>query len=791
MLIVLHQSIATCPKTCQCGATSVKCNQITREGLKTLPKGTLTLELNLVPSLKVLSSNDFDLPNLKNIKLKNTFLERLSIANNTSRLKTVSITGGIFKHYEDISIDNPLDYLIIKSLPLTPAKHKYSFRNIKKIYFERNSVRNFDTGAFDVPQVTSIIFKHNPITHVAFKDNAKQLYIAQIDRCSISQFENIDIQTKSLRILRLGKNLLRSPTSFIDFGNLRELSLNSNEITVFRSENFNLSQLENLVLGDNPLVDLHLSSPNLLRVEASDTKLKVLDTSTFNTPKLMYMKFDRSSISKLNLKKGSENVRVLHLSNCHITHFYSSQHRLPFIEEIDLRKNPLTHIELSNGLQNLRRLFLDNCNLTALTLQNSSLSNIEVLTINGNPLKDMDFHISLPKLKIFEAKSTAITKVDLDKCQFDDLSTIKFDGTPLVSFDLGACVPRLTFLSLKDTKVRSLVLKHSLLEVINLDNSPITNITIASAARKLTLKHTNITVFDTKKVNSSMLQFLDISFSPIEQLFFDTRAIKLRTLNAKGTKLRSFNSTDFSLPSLTHLVLSRSPLRELDLSKLLNIQYVYADFADLSVFNSTGYQLPHISTLRLSSNPLKVLDITNGLEALQTLSLTNTSLTHFDNTIANLPNLVNLHVSGTHLQFVTLSQFPKLRTLDLAGSRNLKKIYFDADKLKYFNRLNIDSESLFCDCEWLDILQERRFHYNLRMCKGWESGDTVFSIAIKLECSTKKRSSQPYTTRETPTTIFQEDNATTPTPTTIFPWGMGKVSYQNLLIRCLLSRVTN
>ena len=206
------------------------------------------------------------------------------------------------------------------------------------------------------------------------------------------------------------------------------------------------------------------------------------------------------------------------------------------------------------------------------------------------------------------------------------------------------------------------------------------------------------------------------------------------------------------------------------------LKYVYADSANLTTFNSKGFNLPNIITLTLSNNPLWRVDIREGLIQVKTLVLRNTSLRRFDETIAYLPNLNILHISGDFLRYINVSHFPKLRTLFVVGSQNLKKIHFDVQKSKSFERLFIDRESLECDCEWLKILIRRPFDYfDTKMCKGWQRYETVFSFYVNLGCSLDSKGKSielSITVRHVPTTVSYMSTAAFYTPTTYFPWGI-------------------
>ena len=779
VLFILHHTTFACPPKCRCIMVYVKCTDITQMELMKIPKETVSLVLHKVPSLKELPPNLFILPNLRSLDLNDTSLERLFLADNVPLLRTLSISGGRFKDYLDIHIEVPLKNFILKSMPVTFNNSIYSFRNAEYLFFENTSIKTFNSSLFNLSDVTSIIFKGNPLNSITFGESSTTLSYSQITQCALTNLEHIKVQTKSLKVLNLDRNKIKSPVSHIDFRHLQVLSLDFNNITEFNSAFFNLSNLERLEIDGNPLVELHLELPNLLHLYASFTSLKVLNTSAFKTPRLSYMRLEQSNISYLDLSRGIERVRYLHLYRCKISEFYSSQYKLPSIEMIDLRYNPLSYIDLSDGLQNLRELHLDHCNLTVLDLRNANMSSIEVLIINGNPLAKIDFRSDTLKLKTFEAKYTNITNFDLTQCNLPSLTSIKLNGSPLTNFNLASAVPKLERLSLCDTKLDHLYLSQTHLPELSeiyLDKSPITSLHLALGVETLKLRYTNLTFFDTQRVNCSMLRNLDLSSSPIQAINIHEKLNNLQTFTAKSTKLLNFNPPRV-LPRLTHLILSKTPLRKLDLSRLPNLKFMYADSANLSEFNSSGFHLPYIKRILLNNNPLRLLDIRYGLEQVKNLDLKNTSLTRFDKTIANLPNLNMLQISGKFLESIDLSHFPKLKSLFLRGTRNLKKIYFDRNKSTLFERLYMDPRSMECDCEWLGILKRNYFEYfKTHMCKGWQPQDTVFSFSYKLGCSptVDKPSDLPKKINKRPITESAVRTTQHHTPTTFFPWGLGK-----------------
>ena len=255
LLYILHDPTNACPSTCRCkdvwGSKSVKCTQMITADLIHLPEDTMFLELAVVSDLKELSSDNFFLPNLKSLTLTYTRLEKLHLTTQVPILKSVRITGGLFKHYSHIRIDGPLDYLMLVELPLAMGDAKYSFRNIRNLYFERNFIQNFDSAMFNLSEVKSIVLKNNPLTHFTMGENVKKMSIVQLDSCHISNFEDLKIETPSIKYLQVDRNSLKSPSSFADYGSLRFLSLSENNITAFKSKFFSLSQQETFDLRKN------------------------------------------------------------------------------------------------------------------------------------------------------------------------------------------------------------------------------------------------------------------------------------------------------------------------------------------------------------------------------------------------------------------------------------------------------------------------------------------------------------------------------------------------------------
>ncbi|KAK7877081.1 hypothetical protein WMY93_032219 [Mugilogobius chulae] len=231
-----------------------------------------------------------------------------------------------------------------------------------------------------------------------------------------NEISSVDCENmKSLLVLRLGHNLLRSTKGLRGAENLRELDLSHNRITRLGAVE-SMSRLQILSLRQNQLTSSSgLSALNaLLHLDLSGNLLVCVQE--LNRCALLWsLKLSGNSLTQPPDLKNQALLRELHLDNNNISSLHSLTHNwLPMMQHLNVAQNSLTELPSLSDFISLETLDLRfNC-LSELSTVSDSLKScpfIRDVCVEGNPLQqEPDWRCSLqttvPGLRRIDGLST-------------------------------------------------------------------------------------------------------------------------------------------------------------------------------------------------------------------------------------------------------------------------------------------------------------------------------------------------------------------------------------------------
>ncbi|XP_004929212.4 protein artichoke [Bombyx mori] len=402
-----------------------------------LPRGLeqLYLQRNQITSLPVTPSPDLDLPSLRSLDISNNGIQKIPFGS----LKTL--------------------------------------HNLRRLYMERNGLRQIDTSTFsDLERLEILDLSENQIMTIHPKSFSKLIYLKQVNLHG-NTVENFDFMTvqenEKLSLLDLSKNKLNTlspsivnraldietlnissnslnelPSTLNLLSKLKILDGSNNHIKKFAGNTINnLQTLINIRLPNNKIHELRSASFKGLRdleiIDLDNNNIEVMHQKAISDlPKLVSIYLGRNHVIDLpdlvfsNLPK----LRVIELQGNRLQHISTRAFdNVPLVQYLNLSNNQITKID-GSGLKLLTSLEVLDLSFNKLTgITRSSFQYMEWL-VELNLDNNLICHISdqpfdlMPRLKVLSLrhnKLRAVSETPFEKLR-NNIAILDFDGNPLI-----------------------------------------------------------------------------------------------------------------------------------------------------------------------------------------------------------------------------------------------------------------------------------------------------------------------------------------------------------------------
>lgn len=250
---------------------------------------------------------------------------------------------------------------------------------LRSLNMRRNNIKSsgIPHELFDLDELTTLDLSHNKLKEVP---------------------EGLE-KAKSLLVLNLSNNQIESipPSLFINLTDLLFLDLSNNKLETLPPQTRRLSNLQTLILNDNPLELFQLrqlpSLQNLVCLQMRNTQrtLNNFPTSLDSLFNLQELDLSQNALSKLpDALYNLANLRRLNLNDNVIQEISPLIENLAKLETLNLSRNQLVILPATLcKLQNLRRLYVNDNQLNFEGIPSSigKLSALEVFSASNNQLE--------------------------------------------------------------------------------------------------------------------------------------------------------------------------------------------------------------------------------------------------------------------------------------------------------------------------------------------------------------------------------------------------------------------
>lgn len=329
------------------------------------------------------------------------------------------------------TIEIPSNGILITSTQEEELPNKFQFRyqNGSNLDF-RDSTWNFSHSTEFPCILTSSIVKH-----YSFKigntssSNFQELLSNLCDSINqgklasayVSEYSPIvkEIETPYLHLQNKGLSKLPQNINTLQ---VKEIILTGNNFTEFPAEVLNMSQLEVLLIGHNPVSKLpdNLGSlKNLKRLSINATLIKEFPSDLSALENLESIGLDHNDFKIVPEPILTiPNLKRLKLNNNDLTALKFIDRRLEGIESIYLYSNQIKQIDCEvENLVNLKELLIFDNEIDSIPDCIGSLTNLEKLEIWSNPIKYVTPEIQ----KLTKLKSMRMEKDNLTEEQMEDI----------------------------------------------------------------------------------------------------------------------------------------------------------------------------------------------------------------------------------------------------------------------------------------------------------------------------------------------------------------------------------
>lgn len=494
--------------------------------------------------------------------------------------------------------------------------------------------------------------------------------------------------------------------------NLKNLSVFGTPMTSFNANG--LTSLEDLFFLGNPnLTALTVNGlTNLIHLNCANNSLTTLTISGLTG----LVDLDCSANKLTNLNGLPNNLSKLACQNNRLTSF--NVNGLNNLTDLNCSGNGITNLNV-NGLSNLVKLNASSNNLTTLAI--SGLTNLTHLSCSMNPNITSVTLANLPNLQEFWILGLSyvtgpnpnhLTSLNLSglpnlqklNCSFLALTSLSLDNLPGIK-EVDCSFNQITTLNL--TNLPNLVkLNCAANPILDLDASQLTNIEELNCGYGYAVNG-NIqgTLHNLNVVGLSHLKKLTCSYNLLSSLDL-TGLVNLEYLSCEGVPNNVSHLTTLNVNHLSNLKMLNcnfQQLTSLNVNNLNNLETLYCSFNHITNLDLTG--LPNLTFLDYSYNQVANANLVN-LPSLQNLYCGNNYLVTLN--VLNLTSLKSLLCNNNQLTSLNLSGLTSLETLDFSHnevtlsnisglSTNLKLLNCSANNLTDLNISGLTAlETLTC-----------------------------------------------------------------------------------------------
>ncbi|XP_055529280.1 protein flightless-1 [Wyeomyia smithii] len=273
-----------------------------------------------------------------------------------------------------------LEHLSMKNNQLEKLYGELTELNcLRSLNMRRNNIKSsgIPNELFDLEELTTLDLSHNKLKEVP---------------------EGLD-KAKSLLVLNLSNNQIESipPSLFIKLTDLLFLDLSNNKLETLPPQTRRLSNLQTLILNDNPLELFQLrqlpSLQNLICLQMRNTQRTIANfpTSLDSLSNLQELDLSQNSLSKIpDVLYNLYNLKRLNLNDNVIQEISPLIENLSKLETLNLSRNQLITLPATLcKLQNLRRLYVNDNQLNFEGIPSSigKLGALEVFSASNNQLE--------------------------------------------------------------------------------------------------------------------------------------------------------------------------------------------------------------------------------------------------------------------------------------------------------------------------------------------------------------------------------------------------------------------
>ena len=607
-----------------------------------------------------------------------------------------------------------------------------NYSNLIKIISSSNSLTNFILPNTDTLKILDISFnnlktldlsncdtnliylnaEHNELSSINLINKTMDSKLTKLETVILSynllkSFDLSNIPNVKYFIIRGNyiDNLTKTENKFIEKTDIDELNFYKRTINSdFPNYGFycEVVNIYNNLHDDNINCRQKLTSEQLSKVYSFSAYL-----DSVYPGEQVYNAYDTPNVNNLDDLKQLPNLKVVSLSICHAEACYGFQTEAYglIIKKIDLSYNKKIE-KFDMEFDHLNTLNLSNQKW--LTDEKLKLilakGTVRRLILGNNPnLKNIDLSVSKHLMSL--TFSSAMTNV----------TSLNVSNTGLGNLDLTN-LPNLTNLNASNSSLESINGLNTLpnLQTLNLTNNRISSLDVSKLTKLETLMISGQRNLQNEKILSSLtlpstnvLKDLRIGNNNLSSLDFISKCKNLETLYAYGSnKIDTLNLS--SNTNLTNLYVYGSKISEIVLPKTGTLKTISTAGSQIKTLDLS--YTPGLTTITIDSKVLETLNLSNitelNKESLTTIvksvpnikslslgnnkSLTGISLLN-DEKNSQLERIV-VHTSGKeendNLTWITINNYPKLKTMTLGNLRKLKGLGLSNNALTLISNLN-------------------------------------------------------------------------------------------------------
>ena len=277
---------------------------------------------------------------------------------------------------------------------------------------------------------------------------------------------------------------------------------------------------------------------------------------------------------------------------------------------------------------------------------------------------------------------------------FPELHYLEIHYTPLTELHIGDGFKKLEQVSVRNSNLTDLckvVIDSKSVKKLYLPKNRMKspNCTVhLPTITSLYLDDNAIEEFDSSKIIVTSLKTLQLTNNPLSKINLTVNVKNLKTLRVSKCLLKELDTTNFDLPKLVYADLSWNPLIKLDARKGLEyLQQLILDNTNFTDQDKLLLKKPHLRTFSMNNVPITHLSIWCEFQALERLSLRNTSIKVINSSGCRTKNLQSIFLSRSLLEVIELTDGVDGLTHLYLEETNLSK--FDTRRFKLPNILSL------------------------------------------------------------------------------------------------------